>query len=146
MLMKKATIILVFILLGIVSCYPTKNITQNDSKISKKAKDTVRISNDSLEYEVIIIDVGFTSWMAGRAKPRGFYSETYLENRNRIYVPEWNSRVLQPDRYDPKLYEMQIDYDNTIHYGYEVNYLLYNYFVYFQEKYKQNLAGFTARP
>ena len=43
------------------------------------------------------------------------------------------------------LYEMQIDYQNNINYGYEVNYILYNYFVYFQQKYKQKLGGFEPR-
>ena len=34
-------------------------------------------------YEVIIIDGGFNSWLNSVAQPRGFYSESFLENRNR---------------------------------------------------------------
>lgn len=145
----KNLILLGLFLCIILSCNSSKTVTdkdKDDNKIAKINSDTVRIANDEYDYEVIIIDNGFTSWLAGRAKPRGFYSEFYLESKNQIYVPEWNNRVLQPMRYNPNLYEMQIDYNNFTHYGYEVNYLLYNYFVYFQEKYNQNLGGFPSRP
>ena len=91
------------------------------------------------------MDSGFNSWLAGNAKPRGFYSESYLEDRNQIYVSEWNSRAMQPQRYND-LYTMQIDYDRHIHYGYEVNYLIYNYMIYFQIANKQQLGGFAPRP
>ena len=145
MTMKNLVIILL-LLLAIVSCNTTKTITTTDSTANKKVSDTIRIANDSLEYEVTIIDVGFYSWLNGNARPRGFYSESYLENRNQIYTTEWNSRVLQSQRYNPNLYEMRIDYDRTIHYGYEVNYLIYNYMIYFQITNKQKLAGFFPRP
>ena len=112
---------------------------------STKVSDTLRIANDDLEYEVIIIDSGFNSWLASTARPRGYYSEGYLEGRNQIYVQEWNSRVMQPQRYNSNLYEMQINYERNVHYGYEVNYLIYNYFIYFQLQYKQQLSGFVPR-
>lgn len=103
--------------------------------------DIVRIANDSLEYEIIIIEPGFQSWLASQP-PRGFYGLAKLEGKNRQFVAEYNNRVLQPNRYSRNLYEEQINYDPTIRYGYEVNYLLYNYFVYFQEKYNQKfIAG-----
>lgn len=131
------------ILAFVVSCTSTKNVaTSTDTKVS----DTLRIANDELKYEVIIIEIGFNSWLASSARPRGYYSESYMENRNQIYVQEWNSRVRQRQRFDPNLYEMQINYESNIHYGYEVNYLIYNYFVYFQMRYKQQLSGFVPRP
>lgn len=115
------------------------------SEVPAKASDTVRIANEETEYEVIIIDPGFNTFLYSQARPRGFYSEVFLEQRNVIYVNEWNIRARQPLQYDSDLYLMQIDYDPNIHYGYEVNYLLYNYFVYFQLKYKQRLGGFVPR-
>ena len=131
----------------LASCHFDKNIVSKAKKdIIEKPSDTIRISNDSLQYEVVIIDSGFNSWLYGNAKPRGFYSESYLENRNQIYVTEWNSRAMQPQRYNPNLYEMQINYDRNVHYGYEVNYLIYNYMIYFQMANKQQLGGFFARP
>ncbi len=130
------------VLATIIGCTSTKNgVASNDVK----ASDTLRIANDELEYEVIIIEPGFNSWLASTARPRGYYSESYLENRNYIYVMEWNNRVMQPDRFNPRLYEMRINYDRNIHYGYEVNYLIYNYFIYFQLQYNQQLSGFVPR-
>ncbi|OBX23791.1 hypothetical protein LX77_00044 [Gelidibacter algens] len=135
------------ILLGvfIVSCKSTKSLTGVASNNTTTAQDTVRIANDSLEYEILIIEPGFNAWLASTAKPEGFYSQQYMETRNRQYVLEYNQRVLQPQRYSISLYEQQIDYQPTIDYGYEVNYKLYNYFIYFQLTYNQRLGPFTPR-
>ncbi len=135
------------LLLGIflVSCNSSKSAVKKSSISNTVAQDTVRIANDSLEYEILIIEPGFNSWLASTAKQEGFYSQEYLENRNRIYVVEWNQRVLQPQRYNPNLYELQIDYNPNINYGYEVNYKLYNYFIYFQLTYNQRLGTFVPR-
>ncbi|MDR6761508.1 MULTISPECIES: DUF6146 family protein [unclassified Flavobacterium] len=142
--MKKCISILI-ILLTIIACSTaSQNIASADNTASnKKLNDTVRIANDSLEYEVIIIDNGFSTWLQSRAYPRNYHSLEYLENKNNLYVTEWNSRVLQPQRYSPNLYEMSINYRPDIHYGYEVNYLIYNYMIYFQNTYKQKLWGYV---
>lgn len=129
------------LLLIIIGCNSAKTVADASGNSLAKVSDTVKIANDSLEYEVIIIDAGFSSWLAGRARPRGYYSENYLEVKNQLYVIEWNRRAMQPNLYDPNLYEMQINYDMNIHYGYEVNYLIYNYFIYFQNRYNQRLGG-----
>ncbi len=60
-------------------------------------------------------------------------------------VIEWNNRVINTLQFDPQLYQLQIDYDPMIDYGYEVNYKLYNYFIYFQRKYNQRLGPFAPR-
>ena len=126
---------------------PERNLTaKNDtiqitSKSVKATNDTVRIANDSLQYEVIIIDPGFSTWLASRSFPRGYLSQSYMENKNIFYIIEWNNRVLQPQRFNSNLYEMSINYDRNINYGYEVNYLIYNYFIYFQNTYNQRLYG-----
>ena len=140
-------VIATLLLLGIflVSCNSSKSAVKKPSISNTVAQDTVRIANDSLEYEILIIEPGFNSWLASTAKQEGFYSQEYLENRNRIYVVEWNQRVLQPQRYNPNLYELQIDYNPNINYGYEVNYKLYNYFIYFQLTYNQRLGTFVPR-
>lgn len=143
----KKLIFIGFCICTMVSCHFDKNIAPKEkNNVVLKNTDSVRIANDSLEYEVTIIEPGFTGWLASQAKPRGFYSERYLENKNQFFVTEWNNRVMQPQYYNPRLYEMQIDYNPAIHYGYEVNYLIYNYFIYFQITYKQALGGFVPRP
>lgn len=127
------------------SCGPTHHIVSTNSDDNTNVQDTVRIANDDLEYEIIIIEPGFNTWLESIAKPEGYYSQSFLESRNRILVQEWNQRVLQPYAYNPNLYGMQIDYNPSINYGYEVNYKLYNYFIYFQLQYKQRLSGFVPR-
>lgn len=143
--MKKIIYILA-IIFTIVACSTTsKNnaVASTSSKPNPDVNDTIRIANDSLEYEVIIIDNGFNTWLASRAYPRNYHSLSYLEQKNYLYITEWNIRASQPQRYDPNLYEMTINYRPDIHYGYEVNYLIYNYMIYFQNTYKQKLWGYV---
>lgn len=142
-LMKNTILILGFFFLIMLSCTSKKNSLQFTEKKAKTTSDTVRIANDSLEYEVIIIDPGYSFWLASRAFPRGYHSQSFLENKNLFFVNEWNNRVLQPQRFNPNLYEMTINYDSNINYGYEVNYLIYNYFIFFQNTYNQKLFGFV---
>lgn len=141
----KNIILILLVCFGINSCKTTDKAIVSNSQINTTVQDTVRIANDELEYEIIIIEPGFNSWLIGRAKPEGYYSQQFLENRNIWFVTEWNNRVLQPQRYAPNLYLMQIDYQPHIDYGYEVNYKLYYYFIYFQIQYKQQLTGFVPR-
>jgi hypothetical protein len=131
------------LLLTIIACSSIKKDTIDSSKTSKLLNDTIRIANDSLEYEVLIIDPNFSSWLNANAYPRNFHSLTYLENKNQFYVNEWNNRVMQPQRFSPNLYGMTIDYNSNIRYGYEVNYLIYNYMIYFQNTFKQKLGGYV---
>jgi hypothetical protein len=138
----KTLLYIALVLLIIVGCTTNKTIAAADApnKSVIVQNDTVRIANDSLQYEVIVIDAGFSSWLAGRAYPRNYYSQSYLEAKNRPWVYEWNIRATNPQTYGD-LYQLTIDYGPGINYGYEVNYLLYNYLVYFQNKYNQRLGG-----
>lgn len=125
----------------VFSCQSNKNFsTENKQKLTS---DTIRIANEEIEYEVIIIDGGFTTWFNTFAKPREFYTQDFLESRNRFWVLEWNNRARDPRLIN--LYDMQINYETNINYGFEVNYMLYNYLVYFQMTNKQQLGGFPAR-
>lgn len=143
----KQFIYILLLSIVIFSCKTQKTTAPNNNERldAIKQNDTVKIANDELEYEIIIIEPGFNFWVASRAQPRGYYSQSYMENRNNIYVMEWNQRVLNPQRFNPNLYELRIDYQQGIDYGYEVNYLLYNYFIYFQLTYNQRLGPFVPR-
>lgn len=151
--MKKNTFYSLLILsvttLLFINCSTTKDslsITESEEKTFKQVQeDTITISSEKTEYEIIIIEPGFTTWLSSIAKPEGYYSQNFLENRNNIMVLEWNNRVLQPSRFNSNLYELRIDYSQQIDYGYEVNYKLYNYFIYFQRKYNQRLGPFVPR-
>lgn len=147
--MKKYLSIIAISLLLIFSCKSQDKPQEDRAKVIKTesstvTNDTVRIANEELEYEIIIIDPGFTSWLASRARQRGYYGQTYLEVKNRQWVAQWNIRAMNPQQYG-NLYQMQIDYRPQIDYGYEVNYLLYNYLVYFQQSNGEKLGGIVPQ-
>lgn len=124
------------LLLIIVSCGSKLKTVSNDN--SNLPEGTVRIANDSLEYEIIIIDVGFETYLNTIAKPANFYSQEFYEIKNKFYVIEWNIRARNPLNYNSSIYENVIDYDSNINYGLDVNYKLYNYFKFVEYKYKQH--------
>ena len=126
--------------LVIYSCGTTKDRDFTKDPKVVTAQDTVRIANDSLEYEIIIIEPGFFMFLNSLARPEGYYSQSYLESKNQFLVQEYNNRVNQPQQYNPNLYIQEINYDPNIDYGYEVNYLLYNYFVFFSREYNQRFS------
>lgn len=122
----------------IFSCgTPKKTVATGDDQ----KEEPVRIANDSLEYEIFILDIGFSSYLA-TAKPMSFYTQTNVEAKNRIYVTEWNNRARNLIRYNSDIYENVIDYQPNINYGMEVNYKLYQYFQFAQKKYKMRLGTF----
>lgn len=134
--------ILGILLIGVIfyacSSSPSKSLTT-------KKEEPVVIANDSLEYEIIIIDIGFNAYLKSVAKPMGFYSQSFLEARNNIYVTNWNFRAQNPLKYDGSIYENVIQYSPRINYGMEVNYKLFNYFQFAQQKYKMSLDGTQPR-
>mgnify|MGYP003668481818 CR=1 FL=1 len=134
----KYLILVTIILVSLISCNSNKTTINNNSTDSSTSisNDTIRIANDELEYEILIFEPGFQSWLATQP-PKGYYGIYHLESKNRLFVLEYNNRVIQYKTRD--LYEQEINYTPTVKYGLEVNYLLYNYFIYFQKKYKQKL-------
>lgn len=115
------------------------------SSLKMKEKPVV-IANDSLEYEIIIFDIGFTLYLNSVARPMNYYSQNYLENKNNIYVTNWNMRALNPSRFDSSIFENVIEYNPQVNYGLEVNYKLFNYFQFAQQKYKIRLDGGSGPP
>lgn len=118
-------------LLLLLGCESTKTVTDVNPD------DVVLIANDEIEYEIIIIEPGFNSWLLSQPG-KGYHGLEYLENQNRRKVLEYNRRVFDMN-YPRNLYQQEINYDPSVSYGLEVNYLLYNYFVYFEKTYKQKL-------
>ena len=140
MKLSHAVIPLFLILVFFSSC----GISSKKTTTKNKEKPVV-VANDSLEYKIIIIDIGFNAYLNGVAQPRGFYSQEYMEARNIAWVTTWNIRFRNPQRFNQNIYENQIDYQQNIDYGYEVNYLLFNYFLFAQRKYNMSLGvGFRT--
>ncbi|WP_299122798.1 DUF6146 family protein [uncultured Winogradskyella sp.] len=137
----------IIIIALIASCksYNNNQTIDNGNDSGLVENDTVSISSEDSDYEIIIIEPGFNAWLVSTARPRGFHSQQWLESRNALMVQTWNQRNLQPMTFDPSLYELRIDYDTYTDYGYDINYKLYNYFLYFQLKYNQRLSPFVPR-
>lgn len=94
---------------------------------------------DSTEYDIIIFDSGFESWLLTHAQPIGYHTNEYYRNKNIVYVAEWNSRV-RSNRYRAP-YEFEINYNPSTDYGEAVNYKIYWYFKYMEQKFRFNLFG-----
>ncbi|WP_299012834.1 DUF6146 family protein [uncultured Polaribacter sp.] len=136
--MKIIKKLVTFLILAFIfwSC---SGLPKNNPKLTKE--EPVVIANDSLEYKIIIIDIGFNNYLNSIAQPKGFYNQNYLEARNRAWVISWNLRAQNPSRFNQNIYENIIDYQPNIDYGYDVNYKLFNYFLFAQQKYNINLGG-----
>lgn len=105
-------------------------------------QDTTTISfqkDGEGEYDIIVLDTGYETYLKSIAKPKSYYSKNYYKNKNQRYILNWNLRVSQPFRYDSNLYFMRIDYDPNVNYGLHLEYKLYNFFQFFEWKYKVNL-------
>lgn len=136
----KSLIAILALVLTLYSCNSSKSVMSETSTADVESPDAVRIANDSLEYEIIIIDPGFKNWLVTQP-PQGYYGLSFLEGKNRLFVTEYNRRVRNFQIYDRRLYEQEINYEFDVDYGLEVNYLLYNYFMYFQKTYNQSFVG-----
>jgi|TARA_B110000908_G_scaffold161228_1_gene205294 hypothetical protein len=136
--MKLLKQLLTILIVGLLLC--ACGSQSIESKKNKK-ETPVRIANDSLAYEIIIIDPGFTAYLNTISQPEGFYNQSYLEARNRVWVTIWNQRVQNPRQFSQDIYENNITYQATVNYGYAVNYKLFNYFLFAQRKYKMTLGG-----
>ncbi len=99
----------------------------------KLMKNNAEEEKDSVEYELIVLDPRFESWLVTQP-PANFYSQQYYETWNQQYVTEWNHRHNNPLRYG-SFYETYIDYDPHIDYGLELNYRLYYYFRFIEDQY-----------
>lgn len=90
----------------------------------------IQSESDSTEYELVVFDQGFETWLL--MQPSQEHSLTYYKSKNRMYVSEWNYRYMSPRRYRGN-YESHLDYDPFIDYGLEFERRLYYYFKYFEE-------------
>lgn len=98
------------------------------------------------EYDLIIMDPGFESWFVTQAKPMWYYSNSYYKSWNQIYVQAWNERADNPLRYGGERdfpFENHINYDPNTDYGIDLNYKLFWYFKYVENKYgnRYNFPG-----
>jgi hypothetical protein len=92
--MKNIYYVLLILLTTLLSCSSVKNDAQTENLDSSMTNDTIRIANDTLEVIIIMIQ----GLVLGLRQDlyRNYHSQSYLENKNILWVGEWNRRVLQP--------------------------------------------------
>lgn len=121
----------------LLSCGTSKNSVSTTPNDTLATQDTIKIANEELEYEILIIEEGFNQYLITQPQME-YYELPFLEGRNKLLVSEYNRRVANPN-YPYGLYPQQIFYDPNVNYGKEVNFLLFNYFEFFQQRYNQKL-------
>lgn len=101
---------------------------------SKEAAVAVRDNGeaDSVRYELIISDPGFDRWFSIHQRPVGFHSESFYENKNQTYVIRWNQLV---DQGAGGPFVQRINYDREVDYPESLDYKLYYYFKYVDERF-----------
>ena len=109
-----------FIVLVLAACGTQK-------QLQIKAVDA-EAADDSVSYELIVLDPGFESWFVAHSKPDWYHSQDYYENWNRQYVTAWNHKSMWT-RYS-QLLDGQINYETDVDYGLEINHKLFYYFQY----------------
>jgi hypothetical protein len=113
----------------LLSCSPAKKTVH---ATRQQKIELFPAGEDSTEYELIIIDPGFDVWFEGHRKPVWYYSKEYLSGWNNQYVVAWNAKVRDPmtDHRSDSPFILEIDYRPGIDYGIDLNYKLYNYFLF----------------
>jgi hypothetical protein len=102
-------------------------------------------AEDSVEYELIVFDPGFETYLLTVPYSKNFYSKEYYRSWNILYSAEWNIRYHNPLTYR-SFYESEIPYDATIDYGLDFNYRLYHFFRYIEKEYNIKLLQRGNRP
>lgn len=105
---------------------------------SSSKTTSVNVAETEETHELIVLDSGFNSWIATQPSIE-MYTYAFLKSKNAIFVSKYNSRVNNRLNYSADLYPQRIEYSATEEYDKELQYTLYNYFIYFQKKYNQRL-------
>ncbi|HPE33266.1 MAG TPA: DUF6146 family protein [Bacteroidales bacterium] len=111
--------------------FPLAINAQTESNKSQGTATEIR-PIDSTEYELIVSDAEFENWLITNSRPVWYHENDYYRFKNRLYVVNWNNRVRQA-MYRPP-YDYEIEYDPSVDYGVEVNWKLYWYFKYLEQK------------
>ncbi|TDO03830.1 DUF6146 family protein [Sunxiuqinia elliptica] len=114
----------------------------SQQNIQIKATDTVD-TEDSVSYELIVLDPGFESWFLTYSKPSWYHSQQYYETWNEQYVNAWNYNSIW--HRNARLLDGQIDYNPQIDYGLDINHKLFYYFQYVENELKIRILSNSPR-
>jgi hypothetical protein len=127
----KYVFVLVLFSAMVLGCHTTKNTS------SVKPRPIIEKTDDSTQYELIIIDSQFETWYLINFSPTLDRSNGYYRAMNQFAVSRWNS-YFSSGRYF-RIIENYLDYDYNIDYGIDVNRKLYWYFKFVQERFHISL-------
>ncbi|WP_421918754.1 DUF6146 family protein [Marinifilum sp.] len=122
--------IVVLALILFAACSSYSSFNQPSPVYENEENTELAQVKDSTEYELLILDIGFETWFAARNMPSMARADSYYQNWNHRYVIEWNNKHSQGHPY----FENYIDYDPFEDYGFDLNYKLYHYFQFVEEK------------
>lgn len=108
------------------------------SQCSSTKTTSVNVTESENKHELLVLDARFNSWLVTQPSME-MYSYAFLRAKNAIFASEYNSRVANRQNYSVDLYPQIIDYSSNEEYDKDLQYNLYNYFIYFQKKYNQQL-------
>lgn len=115
----------------LLACASQEKTSKYYERDTNKVTDAESVDSDSVKYELIIFEPGFESWFITRNLKAAAHSENYYKHWNQIYVSEWNRLYLSGH----PLLDNQIYYDPFVDYGFDINYKLYYYFLFVEDKY-----------
>jgi hypothetical protein len=118
------------IVLLILGCSPAKKVSKTSATLTQK-------SQDSTEYEILIIDPQFDQWYVINYSPAKDHSKEYYRGQDIVAVANWNN-LYSTDHYR-RVIESLIDYRPDVDYGIEVNRKLYWYLRYIESEFKIRL-------
>lgn len=127
----KNVLILLLSVAALSSCGPLPMATAPDVQ-----PDIVMGKVGENEYEVRIYDQGFNKWFARNARPVNFHTQQYYELMNDRYASVWNEKAASKRLsliHSPV--HIPLNYDPTIDYGLEIDYILFHYFQYVEYRY-----------
>jgi hypothetical protein len=125
------------LLFAVSACSSVKEGSKTTAKLTQKSQDTT-------EYELIIIDIQFDNWYLINYSPAKDRTNEYYRSKNMIAVINWND-YYRKGKYS-RVIDSYIDYQPSIDYGIEVNRKLYWYFTYIVENYKVQLFNRSMSP
>ena len=121
-------------LAGIISCSSIRPAITDPKEFGVGLQEA---ESDSVEYDLLITDPGFETWFVTNRRPVWYHNKRILEQKNWQYVLAWNEKVRDGlfQLMNPRNpFEQQIQYDFSIDYGMDLNYKLYYYFKFIENK------------
>ena len=96
--------------------------------VAIEPNDEAVTEEDSISYELIVLDPGFESWYLLHGTPAKYRSQSYYEGWNHQYVSAWNYNATTSRR--RSFFQPIHGYERGVDYGFELNHKLFYYFQY----------------